>query len=310
MPCPVAFSIAGSDPSGGAGVQADLKTFCRLGVYGAAAITCITVQDTRGVQRIHCLEAELVADQVRAVLHDLPVSHIKTGMLGSTAIVRQLGNILAQFRGEVIVDPVLISSSGHPLLAPEAMDILLRHFLPAATVLTPNLPELTHLAGRPSFDSAMNENDLLTACATLFARAPRLRAICVTGGHARAATGEVVDRLVLRAPASAGRPVVAARHTHPRLTGEIGHGTGCTFAAAFTAYHLRLGDDARAFARAAGLVADLLAASPPLGRGTAPLAHHLQGAADGIPDASFAAPKAASPSCKTRDATQTGPQHR
>ncbi len=292
MSCPVALSIAGSDPSGGAGIQADLKTFCRIGVYGAAAVTCITVQNSCGVHQVHCLEAGLVASQVRAVLDDMPVSHIKTGMLGSSAIVRELGDILARFHGEVVVDPVLVSSSGRPLLDPGAVDLFLRRILPAATVLTPNLPELAQLAGRQQNDgkgegkdgkneenegngtNEKNEKFLLDACAVLFSRAPRLRAICVTGGHAGDADGKVTDRLVLRPAADGERPTVAARHTHPRVAGDIGHGTGCTFAAAFTAYHLRFGSDHRAFTAAAGLVADLLASSPPLGHGTSPLAHH------------------------------------
>ncbi len=264
----VALTVAGSDPSGGAGIQADLKTFCRLGVYGAAAITCLTVQNTRGVQAVHCLDAGLVVDQVAAVLDDLPVTHIKTGMLGTAAIARQLGRLLARFTGEVVVDPVLVSSSGHPLFEADSLAVFQDDFLPAATVITPNRPELELLAGHACPD----RETVVAACRTLFLRYPRLRTICVTGGHFHAGEGQVIDYLVRRS-ATADAPLVTSRE-HPRIEKRIGHGTGCTFAAGFAAYHLLTDDDEAAFTGAVDFVADLLATSPVMGHGTAPLAHH------------------------------------
>ena len=152
LPSNAILTIAGSDPSGGAGIQADLKTFTAAGVYGAAAITSLTAQNTKGVRAVQPVAPEFVKQQVKLVLEDLPVSHIKTGMIGTAAIARILGEILHDFPGEVICDPVLSASDGAPLLEGSGLDDFKRHLLGNATVITPNLPELSKLSGMEAPD--------------------------------------------------------------------------------------------------------------------------------------------------------------
>src|SRR5580704_1585052 len=144
---PVALSIAGSDPCGGAGIQADLKTFHQFGVYGEAVITLITVQSTRGVERIECLAPDLVADQIRAVISDIPPAAAKTGALGSRAIIEAVANEARQFTFPLIVDPVIVSKHGAALLASDAIQVLKTFLLPYAFLLTPNLEEASLLTG-------------------------------------------------------------------------------------------------------------------------------------------------------------------
>ncbi len=269
QPSPVLLAVAGSDPSGGAGIQADLKTACSLGVYGAAAITCLTVQNTLGVEDVHCLDADLVARQVTAVLEDLPVSHIKTGMIGTDAIARRLGDILADFTGEVIIDPVLRASSGRDLFAGATLEPYLDHFLTAATIITPNRLELERLTATPCTDP----NAVLTACRSLFGRCPRLRAIVVTGGHFNEDRLEVEDLLLVRQDGS-DPPIKVCRRRHPRIRTRATHGTGCTFASALAACHLLTGDDEKAFDAAVRYMDTLLGGSPAMGSGNGPLFHH------------------------------------
>jgi hydroxymethylpyrimidine kinase/phosphomethylpyrimidine kinase len=145
---PVAITIAGSDPSGGAGIQADLKTFHQLGVFGEAAITLITVQNTLGVQRVEVLAADLVEAQVTSVIDDIPPQAGKTGALGSIDVVRAVGRLAATFRFPLVVDPVMISKHGAPLLSEEAGRVLLAELVPHAALLIPNLPEAAALTGR------------------------------------------------------------------------------------------------------------------------------------------------------------------
>ena len=142
------LTIGGSDPTGGAGIQADIKTLTMLGVYGAAAITCVTVQNSHGVTAIQPLDPELVAAQIRAVLDDHHVHHVKIGMVGSTPIARAIGESLAGFEGEVIYDPVLSATTGQPLMEESGLDSLRRELLRRTTILTPNLPELARFRGR------------------------------------------------------------------------------------------------------------------------------------------------------------------
>lgn len=266
---PVLFTIAGSDPSGGAGIQADLKTFASLGVYGAAAITCLTVQNTQGVRSFTPLAPELVAEQIRVVLDDLPVSHVKIGMVGSAAIAAAIAAALRDFSGEVIYDPVLRAGSGHSLLEGDAGSALAR-LLDRATALTPNLPELTALTGLP----CATADGIIAAVAELFRRHPRLAAVAVTGGHRDEEASEVTDLLCQRGPG--GTPTTVA-HRHPRLKSRNLHGTGCTFASALAACHALSGSYQRAFAEASAFVAALIGQSAgfTIGHGNGPLLHHL-----------------------------------
>ena len=269
------MSIAGSDPSGGAGIQADLKTFTAIGVYGAAAITCLTAQNSRGVFASLPLEPEFVRRQVELVLADLPVSHVKTGMLGTSGIALAIVRALGDFSGEVICDPVLRASDGHPLFTVADQGTGLQVLLERATVLTPNLPELAELAAVPT-ESIATLPEALEAAASLLDRYGNLRAVVLTGGHLPEEEAEVVvDSLILRGRGRGGREIFSARHQRIRTTNT--HGTGCTFASAFTAYHLLDNNDRAAFARAAAFMDQVVrkSAGLALGRGKGPLAHHL-----------------------------------
>src|SRR5205085_9139272 len=142
MTIPVAVTIAGSDPSGGAGIQADLKTFSALGVYGASVITALTAQNTRGVQGIHDVPPDFIARQIDSVFSDLTVGAVKIGMLSRPAAIEAVADGLARHGVEaVVLDPVMVATSGDRLLAPEAVDRLRRALIPKALVVTPNLPE-------------------------------------------------------------------------------------------------------------------------------------------------------------------------
>ena len=145
----VVLTIAGSDPSGGAGIQADLKTFTVIGVYGGAVISCLTVQNTRGVFAIQPVEPTLVKKQISNVLNDFNVTHIKIGMLGSAPVAESICDALTDYNGEIIYDPVLISSSGQELIDPKGHETIRRKVLPICTVLTPNIPELSVMAVKP-----------------------------------------------------------------------------------------------------------------------------------------------------------------
>src|SRR5215510_5105352 len=144
---PVALTIAGSDPSGGAGIQADLKTFHRLGVYGEAVITLITVQNTVRVSRVEVMPPDLVLEQIEAVIEDIPPGAAKTGALGSPEMVRIVARAAEQFTFPLVVDPVMVSKHGQPLLSDEAARIVRDQLLPKAKLVTPNIPEAEALSG-------------------------------------------------------------------------------------------------------------------------------------------------------------------
>lgn len=270
---PIALSIAGSDPSGGAGAQADLKTFARLQVYGCAAITALTVQNTLGVQACHPVAPEIVLAQIRAVLEDLPVSHVKIGMVGSRANLEAIGEALALFTGEIIYDPVIRSSSGQNLLADQEGAICGSRLAEKITVITPNHQELQSLTGQecPSTEAALN------AAATLFPLFPALRAAVLKGGHLDEELELVTDHLLLAPHEAIPRPLYkSATHRRLRMTKNT-HGTGCTFASAFTAYHLRSNSYEQAFRQSVSFIDRLLTVSQPFdaGGGTGGLMHHL-----------------------------------
>src|ERR1700722_12373091 len=215
---PVALTIAGSDPSGGAGVQADLKTFHQFGVYGEAAITLITVQNTLGVQRVEFLAAGLVADQIRAAIVDIPPAAAKTGALGSRAIVEAVSALARDFSFPLVVDPVMISKHGAPLLAGDALQAIKTFLLPHVFLLTPNLEEASLLTGIETCDIA----GMRQAAEKLAAMGPQ--AVLVKGGHLE---GDPTDILFHRGEWT--------EFTSPRIETRHTHGTGCTFSAAITA---------------------------------------------------------------------------
>lgn len=230
------LTVAGSDPSGGAGIQADLKTFTSIGVYGAAAVTCITVQNSNGVSAIHPLPNEYIKKQVEAVLADHRVTHIKIGMVGTLQIARTLGQILRSFKGQIIYDPVLASTGGQELFEPDSIRELKSTLIDQVTVLTPNRSELELLCSK----NCSSVLEMRKCADIIFSQFNRMEAIVLKGGHVEEHRTTVADVLVTRD----GREIsdIRPRHQHPHL-----HGTGCTYASAFAAYHSLTGSFKRAF---------------------------------------------------------------
>ncbi|MBU0679892.1 MAG: bifunctional hydroxymethylpyrimidine kinase/phosphomethylpyrimidine kinase [Proteobacteria bacterium] len=265
----IILTIAGSDPSGGAGIQADLKTITTLGCYGAAAITAITCQNTLGVSHCHPLPPQLVADQVAAVLSDMPPSHIKIGMTATAEIITTLAEILKDFAGEIIFDPVLKSSTGQPLLDADAAAVL-APLLARVSVLTPNISELASLSQL----SVTSETQAEQAGRVLMKRYANIRALCIKGGHLNEKGQEVVD--ILLEKSGSGQTVHSSMTRHPRRQTTNTHGTGCTFASAFAAYHSRTASYQQAFEAAVSYVDTLLARSQKekIGQGQGPLLHY------------------------------------
>lgn len=220
---PIALTIAGSDSSGGAGIQADLKTFSALGVYGASVITALTAQNTQGVRAVHVPPAQFIAAQCDAVFADLDIGAVKTGMLADRDIVLAVADALAARPGlPVVVDPVMVATSGDRLLAPEAIaavrDVLMRR----ADLITPNLPEAAALLETEQV--ACDERAMITQGEALLQAGAR--AVLIKGGHG--AGSEAVDFLLM--------PGAAHRFAAPRIATRNTHGTGCTLSAAITGY--------------------------------------------------------------------------
>jgi hydroxymethylpyrimidine/phosphomethylpyrimidine kinase len=215
------MTVAGSDPSGGAGLQADLKTFHQHGVYGASAVSLVTVQNTLGVRGVAHLEPAMVRAQMEAVLEDLPVGAIKTGALGTARIVRAVADGLARWPDvPLIVDPVMLSKNGNPLLDADAVDALVQALLPRAELLTPNAPEAAALAGIPTITDVSGAR----RAAELLARRGA-RAVLVKGGHLEGPLA--IDVLFVEGEVlELASPRVQSAHTH---------GTGCTLSAAIAA---------------------------------------------------------------------------
>jgi hydroxymethylpyrimidine/phosphomethylpyrimidine kinase len=220
MGTPIAVTIAGSDSSGGAGVQADLKTFAALGVYGASIITAVTAQNTKGVAGIHEVPADFVAAQMDAVFSDLDVVAVKIGMLGNVAIIETVGVCLERYRARnIVLDPVMIATSGEKLLRPDAIGAL-RKLIAHARVLTPNLPEAAALLDGAA---ARDENEMRAQAEKLLALGAG--AVLIKGGHG--AGSESVDLLV--------EANGCTRFAAPRIATKNTHGTGCTLASAVAA---------------------------------------------------------------------------
>jgi hydroxymethylpyrimidine/phosphomethylpyrimidine kinase len=254
---PVALTIAGSDPSGGAGIQADLKTFHQFGVYGEAVITLITVQNTRNVMAVRCLDADLVAAQITAVVEDIPPHAAKTGALGDPAIVEAVALLASGFTFPLVVDPVMISKHGAPLIAAEARAVLVSHLLPRCALVTPNLHEASALSGlEVDSPAAMRE-------AALRIHGSTGASVLIKGGHL---AGQALDLLL-----HAGQ-----FHPYPgtRIDTVHTHGTGCTYSAAITAA-LAMGHPMpQAVAQAKAFISAAILTNPGLGQGCGPVNHH------------------------------------
>jgi hydroxymethylpyrimidine/phosphomethylpyrimidine kinase len=258
MKIPVALSIAGSDPSGGAGIQADLKTFHQRGVYGMAAITLLTVQNTCRVSAVEVLAPELVEAQVREAIEDIPPGAAKTGAPGDEKIVRLLARLADEFKFPLVVDPVMISKHGHALMTEPARRALTEFLLPRAYLVTPNLHEAAEIIGSPVRDIESMERaaEKIISLGT--------RGALIKGGHLE---GDAVDLLrveneTVLLPSSR----IDTRHTH---------GTGCVYSACITAELAKGCLIKDAVTAAKEFITRAIAAAPGLGHGSGPVNHFV-----------------------------------
>ena len=256
---PRALTIAGSDSGGGAGIQADLKTFAALGVYGLTALTAITAQNTQGVRAALDLPPALVEAQIDAVLEDIGADVAKTGMLSNPAIIEATAGRIRKWSLRVVVDPVMMAKGGAPLLQPQAVAALRSDLLPLAEVVTPNLPEAEVVTGQ----RIETLDDMRAAARAIHVLGPRH--VIVKGGHRRAEPVDIYfdgDRFVeFRAER------IETLHTH---------GTGCTFSAAIAAFLARGLSVEEAVASAKRYVTEAIRHAPGLGHGHGPTAHFWQ----------------------------------
>jgi hydroxymethylpyrimidine/phosphomethylpyrimidine kinase len=249
---PRLLTIAGSDSGGGAGIQADLKTFAAHGAYGMSAITALTAQNTRGVRAVHEVPPEVVAAQIDAVFEDIGVDAVKIGMLASAPIVRAVADRLRFWKpSRVVLDPVMVAKSGAALLRDDAVEALLEELVPLCTIVTPNLPELARMTGGQGAEE-------------LARRGP---AVLAKGGHAapEGNAEEVVDVLFVGGEVH--------RFRHPRLATTSTHGTGCTLSSAIAARLGRGEDLPRAVGGAIEYLQGAMKAAYPLGSGHGPVDH-------------------------------------
>ncbi|MBO7256092.1 MAG: bifunctional hydroxymethylpyrimidine kinase/phosphomethylpyrimidine kinase [Bacteroidales bacterium] len=224
---PTVLSIAGSDSGGGAGIQADLKTFSSLGVYGATAITAITAQNTQGVHSQFALPSQMVYDQIIAVMEDIHPSVIKIGMLSNLQVATAVADALERYSIPIILDPVMVSSSGHRLLSVEAQEVLKERLLPMAQLVTPNIPEMEALSDMP----LLTISDKYNAAKHLLSLG--VQSVLLKGGHEE---GEVkVDILYQKSP----QGIVTCSFSSDTLNTRNIHGTGCTLSSAIAAYMAR-----------------------------------------------------------------------
>jgi hydroxymethylpyrimidine/phosphomethylpyrimidine kinase len=264
MTTPIALTIAGSDSSGGGGVQADLKTFAAFGVYGASVITALTAQNTRGIAGIHHVPADFVTAQLDAVFNDIDVNAVKVGMVAQRTTINAIAAGLERWSPKyVVLDPVMVASSGDRLLDQGAVDALRTELIPRASLVTPNLPEAAAL-----LDESVAESEAAIESQGQRLLAMGCRMVLIKGGHGRGA--ESIDYLI------GGNGVVAL--TAPRIATKNTHGTGCSLSSAIAA-GLAKGEeletavrDAKAWISAAIAAADRLN----VGHGCGPI-HHFHG---------------------------------
>lgn len=226
---PIVLSIAGSDSSGGAGIQADLKTFSALGVYGATAITAITAQNTLGVVSQMALPPQMVREQIIAVMDDLHPSVVKIGMLSNAEIVNAVAEVLSEYNPKIILDPVIVSTSGHRLLSVEAQDVIKEKLLPISELVTPNIPEMETLTNMSllSFEEKEKAANYLLSLGT--------KAVLLKGGHE---DGEVKTDILFCRTHEVCSQLIA--HNSQLVSESIStqnvHGTGCTLSSAIAAF--------------------------------------------------------------------------
>ncbi len=252
----IVLTIAGSDSSGGAGIQADLKTFAALGVHGASAIVAVTAQNTRSVMGVQEINAEIIKKQIDAVVEDLGVDAAKTGMLGSSGIVSTVARTIRRYRFPLVVDPVMISKSGAQLLREDAVETLIKELLPLAAVVTPNVPEAERLTG-----SKVSSLDDAREASRKIVEEYHARAAVVKGGHIGG--DESTDVLYSNGKFKEFRG--------PRIKTKNTHGTGCTFSGAIAAELAKGNDIAEAVGRAKAFVSRAIEYALPIGKGNGPV---------------------------------------
>jgi hydroxymethylpyrimidine/phosphomethylpyrimidine kinase len=253
----IALTIAGSDPSGGAGIQGDLKTFHRFGVYGEAVITLLTVQNTQAVSRVQTLDPKLVMEQLRAVLDDIPPHAAKLGALGDTAVVEAIASAAREFRFPLVVDPVMISKHGAPLMEEAARAAVLEQIVPVSFLLTPNLHEAAALTG----GTVETVEDMKRAAERLCGYGARN--VLVKGGHL---PGKAIDLLLT----SGG----FHQFDSERVDTPHTHGTGCAYSAAITAGLAKGESLLEAVGKAKDFITRAIRTNPGLGHGAGPINHH------------------------------------
>lgn len=257
MPVAKALTIAGSDSGAGAGIQADLKTFAALGVYGTSAVTAVTAQNTLGVTGIRAMPPELVSSQIDAVMEDIGAQAAKTGMLANARIIRTVAQKVRQYRIErLVVDPVMVAKGGDVLLRPDAIDTLRSKLIPLAAVVTPNLPEACKLTGLQG-GSARQIREMARRIIDL---GPRT--VVVKGGHRRGPANDLFydGRDFHELPAA-------------RIPTKNTHGTGCTYSAAIAAYLAQGMSFEEAVAGAKRFITEAIAHAFPIGSGHSPVHH-------------------------------------
>ena len=265
---PKVLSIAGSDSSGGAGIQADLKTFSALGVYGATAITAITAQNTQGVNSQFALEPQMVYDQIAAVMDDIEPSVVKIGMLSNTAIVEAVAKAFHDYRPSfIILDPVIVSSTGHRLLSIEAQETIKEKLIPIADLLTPNIPEMKALTDS-SLSSLEEKKEAAQQLFNLGAKA-----ILLKGGHEE---GEVkTDVLFVSQQTTDNGQQTLSMFTSETVVTKNTHGTGCTLSSAIAAFIARGLSLEDAISEAKNYVTEAIRAGADIniGKGIGPVNH-------------------------------------
>lgn len=260
---PVALSVAGSDSSGGAGIQADLKTFSALGVYGATAITAITAQNTRGVVAQQHLTPDIVYRQIVAVIDDISPSVVKIGMLANAEIAEAVADALGRYSLPIILDPVMVSSSGHRLLSKEAEEVIKRRLLPLSTLVTPNIPEMEALCGI-AMSSIEAKSETAQHLISLGAKA-----ILLKGGHEE---GDSKTDILYQRTTEGIATSLYTSSTTP--TSNI-HGTGCTLSSAIAAFMARGLDMESAVGKAKAYISRAIesGADIAIGHGFGPVNH-------------------------------------
>ena len=263
MTTATALTIAGSDSGGGAGIQADIKTFSAFGVYATSVITAVTAQNTRAVIAVHSVPPEIVAAQIKAVLDDIDVRAVKIGMLANAEIVGVVFEALANFKGHIVLDPVMVAQSGDALLDESAVSAAIQYLVPRADVLTPNLPEAAKLLGHPVANSIEETRSQGRALCALGAAA-----VLMKGGHAK---GDICTDILVT-------PKNTWHFEAPRIATRNTHGTGCTLSSAIAAELAKGATILDAVSRAHRWLHGAIAAADQLniGKGHGPVHHFYE----------------------------------